>query len=314
MKKKVKYLIFFLILSMLFIAACGASSSNKSAPMERAVQSEDVKEDSAAVEGEVGFDGEMPTRKTNQKLIHRASMNVEVLEKLEPLIVSVQNFLDSHDGYVENMEQYRSGYDPITQEQLEAVFMRIRIPHEHYNKTLQTIADLGTVVNKTSSVEDVTLQYSDIESTLKMYKIEQDRLLEMLENEAADIKDMIEIEKRLSEVRIELEKQESARRSLDSLINYDTIELELRQVRRSSDDGVNKRFSSRIQATFRDSIDSVIIFFQGFVLTLTYLAIPILILGAIIGAVYFMVTRVIKRKRGQSNLNKPDPKDEKNAD
>lgn len=312
MNKKVKSMVCMFILGVIFITGCSASKSYESAPMEDTGKYDEMAEDSSVDfdgEEEVGFAGGTSQRKTNQKLIHRAGMNVEVLQKLEPLILSLQNFVDGHKGYIENMEQFRNGYDPITQEELEAVFMVIRIPHEHYNKALQTIADLGTVVNKTSSVEDVTLQYSDIESTLKMYKIEQDRLLEMLENEATDIKDMIEIEKRLSEVRIELEKQESARRSLDSLINYDTIELEMRQVRRTSDEGISKKFSTRIKAAFRDSVDRVIIFFQGFVLMLTYLAIPIIILITILGTLYLIVSKRVKRKK-----DKPGPKNENNAD
>lgn len=305
MKGRLKSILFIIILAGVFITGCGASKG--SAPMEESSNAEMVQD--SAVESEVGFAGETPKRKTNQKLIHRAGMNVEVLEKLEPLIASIQNFVDGHEGYIENMEQFRNGYDPITQEELEAVHMTIRIPHEHYNKALQTIADLGTVVNKNSRVEDVTLQYSDIESTLKMYKVEQDRLLEMLENESTDIKDMIEIEKRLSEVRIELEKHESARRSLDSEINYDTIELEMRQVRRTSDEGTKQTFGSRVKIAFRDSIDGVIIFFQNLVLILTYMAIPILILGTILGTVYMIAHNIVKRKKKKS-----DPKDENDAD
>ncbi len=312
MNKKLKSILCMVILAVVFTTGCGASKSYQGAPMESTGQYDEMAQDSYVdidAEGEVGLDRGTAQRKTNQKLIHRASMNVEVLQKLEPLILSVQNFVEDHDGYIENMEQFRSGYDPITQEELEAVFMVIRIPHEHYSQTLQTISDIGTVVNKSSGVEDVTLQYSDIESTLKMYKIEQDRLLGMLENEATDIKDMIEIEKRLSEVRIELEKQESARRSLDSLINYDTIELEMRQVRRTSDEGISKKFSARIKTTFKDSIDGVIIFFQGFVLSLTYLAIPILLLATIFGAVYLVARKIVRCKR-----EKPGPKNENNAD
>lgn len=297
----------FIMLAGIFITGCSASKSSESAPMEKAYEGEMV--DESAVEEEVGFDGESPQRKTNQKLIYRASMDVEVTEKLDPLIKSIQSFVEGHDGYIENMEQYRRGYDPVTQEELEGIFMTIRIPHEHYNKALQTIGDLGAVINKTSSVEDVTLQYSDIESTLKMYKVEQDRLLEMLENETTDVKDMIEIEKRLSEVRVELEKQESARRALESQISYDTIELQMNQVRRSSELTASKSFGSRIKSAFIKSVDGVIIFFQNAVLAATYLLIPLIILGVILGLVSIPVSKVIKRRKDKS-----ESKQDNNAD
>ena len=321
MRKSISYPLFIVILMVLLITGCSSKSYNtgsRSEPMyDMAVPQESMEEseidyDNVAVEEELGLGTDITKRKTGQKLIYRASMNIEVLGKLDPLITSIQNFVDNHDGYIENMEQFRNGYDPITQEELEAIFMTIRIPHEHYNKTLQTIAELGTVVNKSSRTEDVTLQYSDIESTLRMYKVEQDRLLEMLENETTDVKDMIEIEKRLSEVRVELERQESARRSLDSLINYDTIELEMHQVRRTSEEGQQSKFTDRIKSAFRDSIDSVIIFAQGLILALTYLALPLMILVFIFGTVAIVAIKIVKRKKRKTG--KVNTEDENNAD
>lgn len=320
MNKKISRMLLVLVLGALLITGCGASKSYDSMPMEStnealkdemgtgSTQDYAVSED-AVMEGEVGFENKATSKQANQKLIHRASMNVEVVDKLEPLIKSIQSFIDKHDGYIEDMEQYRSGYDPITQENLEVVLMRIRIPHEHYNKALQTISELGTVVNKSSSVEDVTLQYSDIQSTLKMYKVEQDRLLEMLKNDTTDVKDMIEIEKRLSEVRVQLEKQESARRALESLISYDTIELEIRQVRRASEGSTPKTFTSRMKATFEESIDGVIIFFQTLVLIAVYLAIPIMILLVLLAIAYIPISKIRKHKK-----NKKKDTGENNAD
>lgn len=312
--RKIKKILLLSIVLGILMTGCGASSQSydSASPMENSVDQEEMTEEMGQaldMDAEVGFSGDSPQRQTGQKLIYTASMDLEVIDKLGPLIQGIQKFIESHDGYIENMEQYKRGYDPINQEQLEGAYIKIRIPHEHYNKTLQTIAELGNVINKSSRVEDVTLQYSDIESTLKMYKVEQDRLLQMLEHETTDIKDMIEIEKRLSEVRIELEKQESSRRALDSKINYDTIELEMMEVRRESDPSGGKSFASRIQASFMRSVDGVIVFFQNAILTLTYLAIPLIILGIILGAIYIPFSKIRKAKQG-----KPTPKDENNAD
>ncbi len=301
---KMKKVLLMMILGTMLITGCGAKNqSYDSAPMEDYDNS--ISEESV-VEEEVAIGEESSKKVTNQKLVHRASMNVEVVHKLEPLIQSMQKFIDEHEGYVENMEQYRSGQDPVTQEELETVAMTIRIPHKNFDKALQTISELGTVVNKNSSVEDVTLQYSDIESTLKMYKVEQERLFKMLEKDAADIKDIIEIEKRLSEVRVAIEKYESARRALESLIGYDTIELEIRQVRRVGDERITKTFGNRIQTTFGKSIDGVVIFFQGIVLIMTYMAIPIIIMLIIAGIIYIPVSKLRKRRKAQKLSKKED--------
>lgn len=296
MNKKIRNILLVITLITVFITACGANKSFDSAPMENYDVSNQEVDEEMAVEEEMGFEGEVKQRSKNQKLIYRANISIEVAQKLEPLAKSIESFVEDHEGYIENMDQYQIGHDPITNRELQNIYIRIRIPHNHYNKALQTIEGMGTVTNKSSSVEDVTLQYSDIESTLKMYKVEQERLIKMLEAETTDVKDMIEIEKRLSEVRIELEKHESARRALESQINYDTIELEITQVRRESDISSKNNFARKVKSTFAKSIDTVIVVSQSFILAVTYMLVPMVILVTIAGIVY-MIFHVIKKRR-----------------
>ncbi|HHX61375.1 MAG TPA: DUF4349 domain-containing protein [Epulopiscium sp.] len=329
--KRNKMILLTLLLLGIFITGCGAkSSAPESAPNVGNSMNEDMKNEEAfdmdgdwAEEeafdmdedaGDIGFDESAPRKNKAQKLIYRATRRVEVRQKIDPLVLRVQNFVESHDGYIESMEQYRNGYDPVTQEQLDGIIMVIRIPHEHYNKALTTIDELGAVIHKSSSVEDVTLQYSDLESTLKMYKVEQERLLEMMENETADVTDIIEIEKRLSEVRIEIERYASAKRALESLINYDTIELEIDQVRTVSNINETTSFGQRIRVTFMESIDNAIIFMQELVIGITYMFIPLLILAIMVGIGYLIISTIIKvsknKKDKKSKEKSPKLKDQ----
>jgi len=309
--KRNKVILLTLLLLGIFITGCGAkSSAPEMSSSEGNSISDDMKKDEA-MDGDwtgeetqdVGFDESTPRKNKDQKLIYRASRRVEVTQKIDPLVLRVQNFIESHDGYIESMEQYRNGYDPITQEQLDGIMMIIRIPHEHYTKTLTTIDELGAVIHKSSSVEDVTLQYSDLESTLKMYKVEQERLLQMMENETANVADMIEIEKRLSEVRIEIEKNASAKRALESLINYDTIELEIDQVRIVSNINETKSFGGRIKVALMKSIDNTALFIQELAIGITYLFIPFVMLLVFVGIVYFIVSSIRKAKRNKKKAS-----------
>ncbi|NLI89537.1 MAG: DUF4349 domain-containing protein [Epulopiscium sp.] len=296
MNKSFRNILLAITLITVFITGCGANKDFESAPMEDYGVSNQEADEEMAIEEEMGFEGSRSHTNQNQKLIYRANISIEVAQKLDPLVKSIETFVGGHEGYIESMEQYQIGHDPITDQDLHNMYIRIRIPHNHYNKAMQTIEEMGTVTNKSTSAEDVTLQYSDIESTLKMYKVEQERLLKMLESENTDIKDMIEIEKRLSEIRIELEKHESARRALESQINYDTIELEITQVRRESDINSKNNFSGKIKHTFIKSIDTIIVVSQAFILAVTYMLLPMLILAAIAG-VFYMIFHKVKKKR-----------------
>lgn len=305
--RKNKNILLMLLLLTIFIVGCSAKSApgtESSVSQDMSVAEEMDMEKGESTGEELGFDQASPKRNIEQKLIYRATRRIEVTQKIDPMVLQIKSFVESHDGYIENMEQYRNGYDPVTQEQLDGIIMLIRIPHEHYDKTLTTIDQLGAVIHKSSSVEDVTLQYSDIESTLKMYKVEQERLLQMMEDKTADVKDMIEIEKRLSEVRIEIEKNASAKRALESLINYDTIELEIDQVRTVSNINETTSFGKRIKIAFMKSIDNVTIFMQDFVISIAYMFIPLMILLLAVGMGYLVITTIIKARKNKNKRNK----------
>ena len=67
------------------------------------------------------------------------------------------------------------------------------------------VSEIGNVTQKNESVEDVTLQYVDVESRKKALETEQERLMELLSS-AENMEDLLAIESKLSEVRYEFGK------------------------------------------------------------------------------------------------------------
>ena len=88
---------------------------------------------------------------------------------------------------------------------------------------------IGTVTYTNKSSEDVTLDYIDVESRIEALEVEQERLLTLLES-AQDLESVIQLESRLSEVRYQLESYHSAKNRYDSLIDYSTVHLSVREV------------------------------------------------------------------------------------
>ena len=56
----------------------------------------------------------------------------------------------------------------------------IRIPTAELNQFVDVVSEIGNVTQKNESVEDVTLQYVDVESRKKALETEQERLMELL--------------------------------------------------------------------------------------------------------------------------------------
>lgn len=77
--------------------------------------------------------------------------------------------------------------------------MTVRIPTKHLEAFLQAAQASGNVVSQSETTEDVTLQYSDVESRKKSLEIEQERIWALLEK-AESLESVIALEERLSEI------------------------------------------------------------------------------------------------------------------
>ena len=87
--------------------------------------------------------------------------------------------------------------------------------------------EISNFVSRQESIDDVTLQYVDLESHKKMLEEEQKRLLELMEK-AETMEDIITIESRLTEVRYQLESMEA--------VSYTHLDVYKRQRWRSCKD------------------------------------------------------------------------------
>lgn len=91
---------------------------------------------------------------------------------------------------------------------------------------LQAAQASGNVVSQSETTEDVTLQYSDVESRKKSLEIEQERIWALLEK-AESLESVIALEERLSEIRYELESLEARLRLYNNQVEYSTVHLTL---------------------------------------------------------------------------------------
>lgn len=93
----------------------------------------------------------------------------------------------------------------IQQPDMQAKQSYIRIPADKLNEFVDIVGELGNVTQENESVEDVTLQYVDVESHKKALETEQARLMELLST-AENMEDLLSIESKLSDIRYEIEK------------------------------------------------------------------------------------------------------------
>ena len=230
-----------------------------------------------------------------RKLIRTVELEMETKE-FERMMSELEAQVQDLGGYIENLETYNgsnySGYRSSRWANLT-----IRIPKEALNGFLQNMSEIGNVVRRSDSVEDVTLSYVDMESRRDTLRAEQARLLELLEK-ADTVEDMIALEERLSNVRYYLESMESKLRTIDNQVDYSTVYLNLSEVKELTP-VEEKTDLQRITEGFADSLKDIgngikegLIWF---VIHIPYLV----IWAAVIAALVLVLKRCRRKRRGK---------------
>lgn len=238
--------------------------------------------------GEVS-EGNVPT--SDRKLIKTVELSAET-ENYNTLLANLEKQVTELGGYIEYQYQYNGSlYSPYDENR--SANMTIRIPAARLDEFVAKVGEQTNITNKQERVEDVTLQYVDLESRKKALSTEQDRLLELLEK-AETVEDIITIEQRLSEVRYQLENMESQLRTLNNQINYSTINLYIQEVKRltptEEKSAWDKMKNGFIESIYRIG-DSFKNGFIGFVVNIPYLVIWLIVLGVV-----FVICRLIFKK------------------
>ena len=219
-----------------------------------------------------------------RKLIRNVSMNLETRE-FDALTKSISDAVTFFGGYMEQADVsgnslYWSGERSSRYSNITA-----RIPENKLDAFLTEVSSQGNVTYKNESVQDVTLQYTDITSRKKTLQMEQERLWELLEK-AESVDAVIALEARLSEVRYQLESIESQLRALDNQIVYSTVYLSIQEVQvlTSTDpDTIPVRIQKGLSRSFNTLKISSVDFLVWFISSLPILAVfAVLVFIAII--------------------------------
>ena len=240
-----------------------------------------------------------------RKLIRNVSMNLETRE-FDALTKSISDAVTFFGGYMEQADVsgnslYWSGERSNRYSNITA-----RIPENKLDAFLTEVSSQGNVTYKNESVQDVTLQYTDITSRKKTLQMEQERLWELLEK-AESVDAVIALEARLSEVRYQLESIESQLRTLDNQIVYSTVYLSIQEVQvlTSTDpDTIPVRIQKGLSRSFNTLKISSVDFLVWFISSLPILAVfAVLVFIAVI-----ILKKPLKRRktRKQKGMDKTE--------
>lgn len=262
---------------------------------------EESYEEVAAEEKDAGgVKSEKDTVASNRKLIKRVNMSVETQE-FETITQKIEDKVTALGGYMEDANIYGNS---IHSSDTRRAQYTARIPVNKMDELVTAVAEISNVISKSQSATDVTLEYVDTQARKDALKIEQDRLMLLLE-QADTLDTIIGLEKRLTEVRYELQELESKLRTYDNLVDFATVSIDVSEVKVYTPQITpEKTIWEKMTEGFVTSLQDVGLGLLNFIVGLV-IALPYLVVWAIVITIIVLIIKVmIKRGKKKRELKK----------
>lgn len=236
-----------------------------------------------------------------RKLIRNVSLDLETKE-FDKFLTALESRISAVGGYVQTSSVRGSGayrYASVT----------ARIPTEKLDGFCAGVSEAANVVRRTENTDDVTLEYVDTESRLKALQSEYDTLLTILEK-CTDLKDVISVQSRITEVLYQIESYKSRLNSLDNLVSYSTVSMSVSEVERETVtevQTVGQRIADGLSRTVEDLRRDAENLLVGLTVNLPYILIWATILTGAVLAVRAMIRRAVRRRANKAQPKPEDP-------
>lgn len=227
-----------------------------------------------------------PVQQTNnaeltKKLIKTGTIHFQS-ESIAQDYEKIKRILSKYDSYIGSENETNTGYQ-IRYD------ISIRVASKNYDSLFNKLSLLSNNVEfKSSNIEDVTERYYDLKTRIRNKKLLEDKYIALLKR-AATIKDVLEIERSINEIRNEIESAEGSFKYLSKQISYSTIQLNFYETLPDyyKPDGFWSRVSNAIGGGWQEFLSFLVVLAQGW---------PFIIL-VVLGIYIF-------RKRRSFKLNK----------
>ncbi len=300
MRKRIIGLI--LIFSIIMVGCTSKTSENLSsasqalemAQSDSSVSTEMYDMDSGATE-ESSVNGEK-LLESERKIIKSSQLSLETA-KFNDVINSLEDMVKSYGGYIASSSIDAEGINNNYQ-CLRFASYKINVPSDKLDDFLDESSKLATVRNKSTSAEDITAQYYDNESRLKSLQIQEERYLEILKT-ATEVKDIIEIENALTDVRYEIENLTTCLNKISNLVDMATVNINIQEVSQETvAQSVPKTLGEKISSSFVNSLKKIKEFSINTVIFIIA-AIPYLIIISILLVLSLGIYKAIKNKKSK---------------
>lgn len=260
---------------LLLLMSFGCSENNDSSIMRLSSPSYETNqlEKSTTDETEESIENNAIT--SDRKLIKKGDVEFES----DDISASRNLILESvkkHKGYISSEDEYKSSG------RISNTF-EIRVPAESFDQLLtDATKGVSKFDSKSIEVKDVTEEFLDVEARLKTKKELESRYLEILQK-AGNVKEILQVEEQIGNLRADIEAIEGRLRYLKSRISLSTLTITIYETKATSTD-----FGNKFTDGFINGWDNLVWFFVYLINIWPFI---------IIGGIIIFGIKAVRRRR-----------------
>lgn len=184
-----------------------------------------------------------------QKMIFSADIKIEV-QKLDDVFDQIKGIASEFNGYL-------SDSNTVVYDNRKTGYVTMKVPKDKFYQAIEKAKTFGKLKSENIQGEDVTEEYTDLESRLKNLQATEKRMLAILDK-AENVSEILEVERELSNIREQIERLQGRKTYLDNRIDYSTITVSVEEPIPVTEFALFEAFSLSASG-FLDSIYGIIV-------------------------------------------------------
>jgi len=240
---------------------------------------------------------------SGKKIIYTVNMSLEAANA-NTAINDIGNKAAELGGYVSDssFNQYETSVSGS---------ITVRIPPDKLKEFTEHVGTVGEVLSSNMGSQDVTAEYTDVQSRLTNAQAQETQLLAVMAK-AVSIKDILSVRVELDSVQSEIESLKGQIRLMDNLVGYSMVTINITQTPEApispeadKNTGLLARWSfdyiwQSVQKGFSNSLSFTVNALGVIFIAISYLIIPVIGIGIIVFAIVF----IIRHNKKKKNRNK----------
>lgn len=305
--KSIKLIATMALTSLLF-TGCGASGTSSYDGAYSNMQtsgSADFGYYNEAMDEEYLIDTENTSaeKEFGDKLVYTCDITIETLE-YENSLSYIRSRISEYGGIISSESESDGDYnwyytDYSGRSATRAINLEARIPSDRYNDFLNSLEGTGKIRNKSSNVENISKTYYDTAAIIESLEIQQERLMSMMDS-ASTIDEMIQVERRLTEVQMELNRNRTALSVMQTDVDYSTVTITLDEVVQY--DKPTNTFLDRLVNTFAQAFDDFRDILEGLIFFIILLIPRLIIFVPVVLLITICVKKFIRWRKNKKAI------------